>query len=60
MEWPQEALLEVADKYLKDVDLLVKITGDPVETTVSNFAFLISIVCIVIFSFNCTILMLDR
>lgn len=49
MEWPQEALLEVADKYLKDVDLVVKITGDPVETTVSDFAFLTSSVRVLLF-----------
>ncbi|KAE8744396.1 hypothetical protein FOCC_FOCC009000 [Frankliniella occidentalis] len=30
MEWPKEALLEVADKYLRGVDLLVSITGAPI------------------------------
>ncbi|XP_034231069.1 dynein heavy chain 2, axonemal [Thrips palmi] len=36
VEWPQEALLEVADKYLKGVDLLVSITGAPIERVVET------------------------
>lgn len=34
MEWPKEALLEVADRYLKGVDLMVSITGAPVGRVV--------------------------
>ncbi|KAJ1520022.1 hypothetical protein ONE63_004252 [Megalurothrips usitatus] len=34
MEWPKVALLEVANKYLKGVDLLVTITGAPIQRVV--------------------------
>lgn len=31
LEWPKEALLEVAIKYLGDIDLTLTITGEPME-----------------------------
>ena len=35
MEWPKQALLEVADSYLKGIDLVTTITGAPVAKIVS-------------------------
>lgn len=32
-EWPKEALLEVANKYIGDVDFVATVTGDRLVTT---------------------------
>lgn len=39
MEWPKEALLEVADNYLRGIDLMSTITGAPVQKVVSVWFF---------------------